>query len=69
MKVRVVFASSALLLTAGCPESPPPDPCADVLCAAGTMCEMGECVAAPVCNPAQPRWTPGTLAFTEETSS
>ncbi len=27
------------------------------------------CQPTPICNPAQPRWTPGTLAFTEETAS
>lgn len=40
-----------------------------VTCATGSTCEMGECVVVPVCNPTQPRWAPGTLAFTEETSA
>ncbi len=71
MRLRAVLASSAssLLLLPGCPETPPPDPCLMVECATGSTCEMGECVVSPVCNPAQPRWTPGTLAFTEETSA
>jgi hypothetical protein len=71
MRLRVVLASgaSSLLLLPGCPESPPPDPCLMVECATGSTCEMGECVVTPVCDPAQPRWTPGTLAFTEETSA
>ncbi|MBX7191393.1 MAG: CRTAC1 family protein [Sandaracinaceae bacterium] len=64
----ILASSSTLVLLSGCPETPV-DPCAGVTCATGSTCEMGTCVVTPVCNPTQPRWAPGTLAFTEETSA
>lgn len=66
---RRALVPAAVLALLGCPETPPVDPCASVDCAAGSNCEGGACVVTPVCDPAQARWTPGMLAFTEETSA
>jgi hypothetical protein len=63
----LALSVSAPVLT-GCPTTPA-DPCADVTCGTGTTCEAGACVAVPICDPARTPWSPGRLAFAEETSA
>lgn len=64
-----VLASLSAAALAACPSPTPADPCADVTCPTGSTCEAGVCEATPICDPARAPWSPGTLAFVEETSS
>jgi hypothetical protein len=66
--VALLALSVSAPVVAGCPTTPA-DPCADVTCGTGTTCEAGACVAVPICDPTRRPWSPGRLAFVEETSA